>query len=169
MRAVKLIAFCVLSAGASAGFAPTALSQSLPKEGKYEISSCFAGISNVLTFSKTHSAASWQLAGTSLSPTPGTLFDKTSYQCVGMTSTNDGKVSARYVCETTDTEGAKIFTYWSNDEGKISRIATIGAGKYEGIELVTTVEPVTGFPPARPGTIQGCNRQTGSYKLKATN
>src|SRR5262245_47100644 len=102
MRAANLIALCALSAVASAGFVDTAISQSLPKEEKYEITSCFAGVSNVLTFSKTQSASTWEVSGASLAATPGTLYDKTSFRCVGMTLNNEGKSTARYVCETTD-------------------------------------------------------------------
>jgi hypothetical protein len=39
-------------------------------------------------------------------------------------------------------------------------------GKYEGMVMVGTVEPLGSFPTIKDGTFQNCNHQTGTYKLK---
>jgi hypothetical protein len=41
-----------------------------------------------------------------------------------------------------------------------------GTGKYEGMVRTATAESLGQFPTIKPGTFQGCNRATGTYKLK---
>ena len=42
----------------------------------------------------------------------------------------------------------------------------MGTGKYEGMQQTTTVVMMPPMKDAKPGTFQGCNRQSGTYKLK---
>jgi len=49
-------------------------------------------------------------------------------------------------------------------EGPLTRAA--GTGKYEGMETTRTVEQLGPFKPIKDGTSHGCNRQTGTYKMK---
>ena len=51
-------------------------------------------------------------------------------------------------------------------DGKVTREFVAGTGKYEGMETSGTVEPLGPFPVIKAGTIQDCNHQTGTYKLK---
>jgi hypothetical protein len=57
LRFISLAAFIGL---ASAGFAFAA---ELPKEGNYDFTSCYSGVSNTIAFSKTHSAYSFEITG----------------------------------------------------------------------------------------------------------
>ncbi len=41
-----------------------------------------------------------------------------------------------------------------------------GTGKYEGLATSGAVAPLGPFPTIKDGTFQGCNRQTGTYKMK---
>jgi len=138
----------------------------LPKEGGYDYTACWSGVSNPIAFSKTHNASSYEFTGTTRSNPSGGMFDKNSFRCVGMTDSFNGKVSGRTVCETNDGDGDKRLTVFSASDGKVTREFVAGTGKYEGMEFIGTVEPLGPFPVIKAGTIQDCNHQTGTYKLK---
>ena len=145
----------------------SALAGELPKEGNYDFISCSSGVNNVITFSKTHIASSSELTGTNRSNPPGGLFDKITYRCVGMNASLDGKITAFIVCEGIDVDGDKYLSRVSTADGKTTRTIVAGTGKYEGIVTTQTAfEPLGPFPTIKEGTSQGCNRQTGTYKLK---
>jgi len=144
-----------------------ALAAELPKEGNYDYTSCWAGVNNVISFSKDHTASSYEMTGTNRSNPPGGLFDKNSFRCVGTNTSLSGKTAGITVCEATDAEGDKRLSYYSLIDGKLTRESVAGTGKYDG--LVTSgnkVEAYGPFPAIKAGTFQDCNRQTGTYKLK---
>jgi hypothetical protein len=146
----------------------SALAGELPKEGNYDYTSCWSGTSNEITFSKTHTSSSFELTGSNRSTSSGGIFDKESFRCVGMNASFAGKPAGSWACEATDPDGDKRLTYFSiGSDGKQTREAVAGTGKYEG--MVTsghTVEQLGPFPAIKAGTFQGCNHQTGTYKLK---
>src|SRR5262245_16197564 len=145
----------------------SAFAGELPKEGSYDFTSCNSGVTSVITFSKTYTGSSYELTGTNRSNPPGGLFDKTSYRCVGMNASLDGKVTASILCEAIDVDGDKYLSRVSTADGKSTRTIVTGTGKYEGIVTTQTAfEPLGPFPTIKEGTSQGCNRQTGTYKLK---
>jgi hypothetical protein len=51
-------------------------------------------------------------------------------------------------------------------DGKMMRQDVAGTGKYEGLATSGAVAPLGPFPTIKDGTFQGCNRQTGTYKMK---
>jgi hypothetical protein len=138
----------------------------LPKEGRYDFTSCWAGVSNTIDFSKTHTAFSFDMTGAIRSNPPGGMFDKESFRCVGMNYTLDAKNGGTVVCEAVAGDGAKRLTFFSLSEGKVVREHVTGTGKYEGLTTSGTVQPLGPFPVIKPGTFQNCNHQTGSYKMK---
>jgi len=145
----------------------SAFAAELPKEGSYDFTSCFSGVANVITFSKTHTASSYEITGTNRSNPPGGLFDKSTFRCVGMNASLDGKVTGSSVCEAIDVDGDKRLAYFSTSDGKTTRTNVAGTGKYEGmIATGTSFEPLGPFPAIKAGTVQDCNHQTGTYKLK---
>ena len=149
-------------------FAPSAFAAEPPKEGSYDFTSCWSGISNAITFSKTHNSSSYELTGTIRSNTPGGMFDKETFRCVGMNASLGGKNTGSTVCEAIDADGGnKRLTYFSlGSDGKVTREFIVGTGKYEGMVTTGTVEPLGPFPVIKAGTFSNCNRQTGTYKLK---
>jgi hypothetical protein len=144
----------------------SAFAAELPKEGSYDYTSCWSGVNNVITFSKTHTASSFEMTGASRSNPPGGIFDKNTFRCVGMNASLDGKITASTVCESTDVDGDKRLTYFSTGDGKVTRTFVAGTGKYEGMVTAGTVQPLGPFPAIKAGTFQDCNNQTGTYKLK---
>ena len=144
----------------------SAFAAELPKEGSYDFVSCWSGVNNAITFSKTYTAASYELTGTNRSNPPGGMFDKSTFRCVGINASLDGKVTASNVCETIDVDGDKRLLSFSSIDGKTTRTNVAGTGKYEGIVTAGTVENLGPFPSIKDGTFQNCNHQTGTYKLK---
>ena len=59
----------------------SAFAAELPKEGSYDFNSCWSGVSNVITFSKTYTANSYEMTGTTRSNPPGGIFDKSTFRC----------------------------------------------------------------------------------------
>lgn len=143
-----------------------AFAAELPKEGSYNYTACWSGVNNMITFSKTHTGASFELTGTVRSNPPGGMFDKNTFRCVGMNASLDGKITGSNVCETIDADGDKRLSYFSTGDGKTTRTNLAGTGKYEGMVMVGTVEPLGALPVIKEGTFQSCNHQTGTYKLK---
>ena len=143
-----------------------ASAQSLPKEGRYDYIACGTEVRNVIEFSKTHRSTSYETLGTVVTIPPGGMFDKNTFRCVGWNASFDGKVTGRTVCETVDKEGNKRLTYFLGDEGKVTRQTLAGTGIYDGMEVTNTFENLGPFPEIKPGTVQNCNHQTGTYNLK---
>lgn len=147
--------------------AGAATAQGIPKSGSYDFMACWSGTSNLIAFSKTHSAWSYEMMGGIRSSTPGGLFDKNSFRCVGMNASLDGKNSGSVVCEGIDADGDKrLTTFAISAEGAVTRGNVVGTGKYEGMVMSGTVIPMGSFPVVKAGTFQECNRQTGTYTLK---
>jgi len=145
----------------------SALAGELPKEGNYDFTSCYNDVNNVITFSKTYTGRSYESTGTVRSNPPGGLFDKSTYRCVGMNTSFDGKNTAYTLCESIDPDGDKRLSYFSLVDGKTTRTTVAGTGKYEGMVVTqNSFENLGPFPTIKDGTSQGCNHQTGTYKLK---
>ena len=160
-RTMKIHLECLLSASAALAMAGNATAATLPKEGSYDVTVCWSGNANRIDFSKTHWALSSEFMGTALSNPSGGFGDRNSFRCVGAISSFDGKLSGGNVCEVTDLDGDKrLNVFTQNADGTVSRETVAGTGKYEGMVVTTKVENIPPFPTAKPGTFQGCNRQT---------
>ena len=143
-----------------------AIAADLPKEGAYDHTACWSGVSNAIAFSKTHTASSWEITGTTRSNPPGGVFDNHSFRCVGINYALDGKAGGTSVCESVDRDGDKRLTFFSTTGDKVVRENITGTGKYEGMIASGTVQPLGPFPVIKPGTLQNCNHHTGTYKLR---
>jgi hypothetical protein len=146
--------------------ASLAAAADLPKQGNYDFTSCWSGVSNTIAFSKTHTASSFELTGTNRSNPPGGIFDMTSFRCEGLNSTIEGKYTSNVICEGQDKDGDKWLVKNATEGTKGTSEALAGTGKYEGLVRTGGAESFGAFPTIKPGTFQGCNRGTGTYKLK---
>ncbi|KWV57331.1 hypothetical protein AS156_39120 [Bradyrhizobium macuxiense] len=146
---------------------PSAFAIELPKEGSYDYTACWTGVNNTIAFSKGNTASGYELTGSILSNPPGGMFDKNSFRCVGMNASLDGKFTGGAVCESVDVDGDKRLSKFSlASDGSLTRETVAGTGKYEGMTVTGTVHPLGPFPVVKDGTVQDCNHQTGTYKLK---
>jgi hypothetical protein len=159
-RALTLIAF---AAAAGCAFAATELA----KEGNYDAISCWSGTSNTIAFSKEYTAESYEIVGTVVSMIPGGLGDRSTFRCVGMNTSTNGRMGGGNVCEVIDPDGDKrLNAFHIEADGKVTREMVTGTGKYEGMTMTNTVAMMPPMKSAKAGTYQACNRQTGTYKLK---
>jgi hypothetical protein len=144
-----------------------AFAAELPKEGSYDYTACWSGVNNAITFSKTHTASSYEMTGTTRSNPPEGMFDKNSFRCVGVNASLGGKNTGSTVCEAIDVDGDKrLSNFTLAGDGSLTREVVGGTGKYEGMTMTGTVHPLGPFPDIKAGTFQDCNHQTGTYKLK---
>ena len=144
-----------------------AFAAELPKEGSYDYTACWSGVNNTITFSKTHTASSYEMTGTTRSNPPEGMFDKNSFRCVGVNASLGGKNTGSTVCEAIDVDGDKrLSNFTLAGDGSLTREVVGGTGKYEGMTMTGTVHPLGPFPDIKAGTFQDCNHQTGTYKLK---
>jgi hypothetical protein len=147
-------------------FAAPALAADLPKEGRYDFVSCFSGTSNPMEFAKGYSASTQEFTGINRTTPPGGLFDKTSFRCIGITYSFEGKNAGTTICHGVDPDGDKYLVRVSDEGSKAERVMVAGTGKYDGIVASGIAEPLGPFPSAKPGTFQNCAHQTGTYKRK---
>lgn len=138
----------------------------LPKEGKYDFTSCWAGTSSPIAFSKTHFANNIEFTGSSRSNPAGGFGDMNSFRCVGTVHAFGGKPSGTVVCESVDRDGDKALTHYEIAGGESRRTAIAGTGKFDGMVSSGTTQALGPFPTIKAGTFQNCNRQTGTYKMK---
>ena len=162
-RRLSIFAGSLLAAATLAGAVRAA---DLPKEGTYDYIACWSGVSNLISFSKTHVAFSYEMTGSNRSNPPGGLFDMNSFRCVGSNAVFGKRTSGIATCEAVDRDGDKRLAFFTVSDGKVVRENVIGTGKYEGMVAEGTVQPLGPFPTIKAGTFQNCNRQTGTYKLK---
>ena len=157
--------FAALALATTAACALAAVN--LPKEGNYDSVSSWTGTANDLTFNKDHTANSYEMVGTVVSMIPGGLGDGSTFRCVGMNTAIKGRMGGGNVCEVTDPDGDKrLNAFRIEPDGKVTREMLGGTGKYEGMTMTNTVALMPAMKEAKPGTFQGCNHQTGSYKLR---
>lgn len=151
----------------TAGSVAIAIAADLPKEGKYNYTACWSGTSSLIAFSKTHTAMSFEFLGTTRTDPPGGMFDMSTFRCVGSTAIFGKGFSSISTCEAVNPDGDKVLSFFhAGDDRKYIRETVAGTGKYEGIVVDGTVTPIGPFPVIKPGTFQGCNQQSGTYKLK---
>jgi hypothetical protein len=156
-----------LAAIASLGLTVPALAVTLPKEGNFDVIACWSGTTNSINPTKDVVAGSYEMLGTVVSMIPGGLGDQNSFRCVGTDTIINGRRGGGNICETTDADGDKrISTFQILPDGKVTRDLIGGTGKYEGMTQTATVTLMPPLKDAKPGTFQGCNRQSGTYKLK---
>jgi hypothetical protein len=163
--------FRYASAGLVAALAvasAAAAAEALPKEGSYDFIACYSGVSNMIKFSKSDFGYTFEFTGATRSNPPGGLLDHNTFRCVG-TNAKFGKrhVGSGAICEGIDRDGDKRLWYYSlGKDGKFHPEAIAGTGKFDGMVLDGQVEELGPFPRIKPGTFQGCNHQTGTYKMK---
>ena len=127
----------------------SAFAAELPKEGSYDFNSCWSGVNNAITFSKTYAASTFEMTGTTRSNPPGGMFDKSTFRCVGLMPRLTGRSQRpTYSRQSTWTATSDLLSF-SNVDGKITRTNVAGTGKYEGIVTAGTVELLGRFRPSR--------------------
>jgi hypothetical protein len=143
-----------------------ATAQGIPKEGTFEMINCGSGTNSVVEISKVARFASSEAIGTTRSNPPGGFLDMTTYHCMTLGVTLDGKYSGHTYCEGVDRDGDKYISHLASEGGKTTSEVIAGTGKFEGMTRTGTSESLGAFPSIKPTMFTGCGRQTGTYKMK---
>lgn len=161
---MRMISVATLVVAASSG---AAFAADLPKEGTYDIKTCFTRNIARIAFSDAHRAYSYNETATAVSTTPGGMFDGDTVRCVGAVSIANGKRTNLSICEGVAKNGSRRLTRFQYDaDGKLVREELAGTGMYEGMVTTGTIKEVVPPTEVQAGVTTFCNQGTGTYKLK---
>jgi hypothetical protein len=139
----------------------------VPKEGSYDVTSCGSGTNSVVEVSKTARYSTNESVGITRSNPPGGFLDMTTYHCMSLGGTLDGKYTGEMYCDVVDKDGDRYLSHFRNEPGKPPTSEVLaGTGKYEGMTRTGTSQSMGQFPSVKQGASAGCARQTGTYKMK---
>jgi len=152
----------VLLAAADA-FAQAANPAPMAREGTYEQTLCFGGPAHMVSASDTDRYGTYQVTGGTQSATKA--FDSMSMECIGTFEMRSGVYRHKGYCLFQDASGDKFHVADSATPQAYTVEMLGGTGKFNGITGSATVVRLGAMTPVRQGTLQGCRRVTGSYKL----
>jgi hypothetical protein len=138
-----------------------------PKEGRLEFNLCFAGTVQHTEVSPQLAVGSFDSLAAVHSIPPGGPFDLQGAHCIGTYTITAGKHWGTGYCIHVDPDGDKWLEKWeAGADFSGAWKAEGGSGKYTGLQASGSFKPV-GFPAAAlPNSVQNCNYNTGTYKLK---
>lgn len=144
----------------------------MPKEGNFDFNYCLAGRTEAMQVSDQAVAGSFELTAAIMSNIPGGPFDGQGSHCMGTWSVLDGKYFDSGYCVTVDADGDRFLMDFKTGPLPAGQAvagtwtAVGGSGKYQGMMAKGNYKAISPVVPAVPGGFQGCNRNTGTYKLK---
>jgi len=135
----------------------------LAKEGFYEQTLCFGGSSHVINASETDRYGSYVLTGGTQSVIKA--FDAMALECIGTWELRSTVFQQKGYCVFQDPSGDKIHGTDTVTPQGYSVELLGGTGKFKGISGSAKIERLGAMSTVRQGTMQGCRRISGSYKL----
>ncbi len=164
MKNTKKLALLALALLASAdAFAQAANPAPMAREGTYEQTLCFGGPAHVISPTDSDRYGTYQLTGGTQSVNKA--FDSMSLECIGAFEMRSNVYRHKGYCVFQDASGDKFHVTDSATPQAYTVEMLGGTGKFKGITGSATVERLGVMTPVRQGTLQGCRRVTGSYKL----
>lgn len=149
---------------ALAALAATAALAQAAKEGPVESINCWGGPVHVMTPGANERFGTYTVTGGSQSANK--LFDAMSLECVGVFENRPGGWQHKGYCVSQDPAGDKTYLVDSaSAQGAYTWEYLGGTGKFQGITGGGKVERLGNITPVRAGTLQGCRRIVGAYKL----
>jgi len=151
---------------------PGAGAAAMPKEGNFDFNYCLAGRSEVMQISDQAVVGSGESTAALISNIPGGPFDGLGSRCMGTWAVVNGTFSASGYCVTVDADGDRFLMDYKMGPYPAGQLdygtwtATSGSGKYQGMVAKGSFKAIAQVVPAAAGNFQGCNRNTGTYKLK---
>lgn len=133
------------------------------REGAVDVTLCWGGPMQAIVGSANDRFGTYNVTGGTRAP--GTPFDAMSVECLGSYELRARTYRHQGYCVYQDAAGDKVFGSDATTAQGYGWQFVGGTGKFEGISGSGTVERVGNHVPVRPGTIQGCRRVTGSYRL----
>jgi hypothetical protein len=97
---------------------------------------------------------------------PGGPFDKTTFECRGVTNASKAGVDYNSRCTFVDADGHKVVGATTGTAQGWTWKFLGGTGKWEGIEGAGTGKSVAQYPRLNPTVTAGCGISKGTYTLK---
>ena len=136
-------------------------------EGKFDITSCYAGAAHVIQQGDGITAGSYDVAAM-MPGQEGTPFYRMSGRCLGQFTIINGDYSENGSCQFWNAAGDKYFGVYARKGDPAKAEGTWhtvqGTGKFEGMTEETKWMPI-GLP-AVPNMASTCNHEWGTYTLK---
>ncbi|WFU43412.1 hypothetical protein QA640_13755 [Bradyrhizobium sp. CB82] len=137
-------------------------------EGKYDMTSCYAGPSHVIQQGEGITAVSYELTGM-MPGQEGTPYQNLSGRCVGFLTIIKGDYSETGSCQFWNAAGDKVFGVYARkgDPAKAEGTWHVvqGTGKFDGLTDEGKWMPVGAFPPV-PNVASACNHEWGTFSTK---
>lgn len=159
----KWALFALPLLAATGAFAQAANPAPMAREGTYEQTLCFGGPAHVISASDTDRYGTYQVTGGTQSATKA--FDSLSLECIGTFEMRSGVYRHKGYCLFQDAGGDKFHVADTASPQAYTVEMLGGTGKFKGITGSASIERLGAMTPVRQGTLQGCRRVTGSYKL----
>lgn len=159
----KWALFALPLLAATGVFAQAANPAVMAREGTYEQTLCFGGPAHVISASDTDRYGTYQVTGGTQSATKA--FDSLSLECIGTFEMRSGVYRHKGYCLFQDAGGDKFHVADTASPQAYTVEMLGGTGKFKGITGSASIERLGAMTPVRQGTLQGCRRVTGSYKL----
>lgn len=148
---------------AMAALAATPVLSQVPKEGAVDTTMCWGGPMHVVSATPTDRFGTYVVKGGTSAADQA--FDSMIVECAGAFESRSGASGSRGYCVFQDAGGDRILGVDSlTPQGGYAWEYVGGTGKFEGISGRGRLERV-GNLGAGPGTLQGCRRLIGNYKL----
>ncbi len=146
-----------------AALAVSASLAQVPKEGPVDLSMCFGGPTQTMSPTPQDRFGTYALTG-GVRAAAGPV-ESLSVECLGIFETGARGTATQGYCVFQDASGDKIFGVDVRNAQGYTWEWRGGTGRFAGITGSGALEVVGVITPVRPGTLQGCRRMTGRYRL----
>ena len=138
---------------------------SVAHAAEYDLTNCWSGETTMLFVSKELVVMSYDIKGICRSNTDNKDFDNMSFQCVGISRIVAGKTTGNGYCKFIDKDGDFVVGETTSTGPEGTWQAMHGTGKWKGIVGHGKNMAITNSKPIVEGTMQNCNRATGTYMI----
>jgi hypothetical protein len=138
----------------------------IAQERTYEIKVCSTAETTVIDKAGEVTILASVTRGMADSVAPGGAFDKTSFECRGVTNASKAGVDYNSRCTFVDADGHRVVGATAGTAQGWTWKFLGGTGKWEGIEGGGTGKAVAQYPRLSPTVTAGCGIAKGTYTLK---
>jgi hypothetical protein len=136
------------------------------QEKPYEIRVCSTAETTVIDNAGGVTIVASVTRGMADSVPPGGPFDKTTFECRGVTNASKAGVDYNSRCTFVDADGHRVVGATAGTAQGWTWKFLGGTGKWEGIEGGGTGKSVAQYPRLSPSVSAGCGIAKGTYTLK---
>ncbi|MDH4172583.1 MAG: hypothetical protein OEV97_02435 [Betaproteobacteria bacterium] len=136
------------------------------QEQSYEIKVCSATEVTVIDRAGETTILASVARGIADSVKPGGAFDKTTFECRGVTNTSKTGLDYNSRCTFVDADGDRVVGATAGHAKGWNWKFLGGTGKWEGIQGGGTGKSIGAYPRLSPSVSAGCGLATGTYSFQ---